>query len=62
MRILKLRKNTGCLLEVIEFDNGFVVACWQTTVPEIAIYQSIEQFLSVRTRDRGYEIISDRTI
>lgn len=59
MRILKLRKNTGCILEAVEFDNGKVCACWQTNVPEIACYDSLEQFLSVRTKERGYEIISD---
>lgn len=59
MRILKLKKSSGCILEVIVFDNGKTVACWQTKVPEIAIYESLEQFLSVRTKERGYEIIYD---
>jgi len=62
MRVLILRKNTGCILEVIVFDNGFTVACWQTGVPEVAVYQNLEQFLKVRTAERGYEILSDRTI
>ena len=62
MRVLKLRKSTGCLLEAIVFDNGFVVACWQTKIPEIAVYQTLEQFLSVRTKERGYEIIFDKVI
>jgi hypothetical protein len=59
MRVIKLRKNTGCILEVVVFDNGFVTSCWQTAVPEVAVYQNIEQFLSVRTKERGYIIISD---
>jgi hypothetical protein len=62
MRILRLVKKTGCVLDAVVFDNGFTVACWQTKVPEVAVYQSVEQFLSVRTKERGYEIISDRTV
>jgi hypothetical protein len=62
MRIMKLRKNTGCILEVVVFDNGFTVACWQTDVPEVAVYQNLEQFFKVRTKERGYEVISDKTI
>jgi hypothetical protein len=62
MRILKFRKNSGCILEVIEFDNGFVVSCWQTHVPEVAVYPNLTQFLSVRTKERGYELISDEVI
>ena len=63
MRILKLRKNSGCILEVIEFDNGFVAACWQTEIcPEVAVYQNLQQFLNVRTLDRGYEKIYDKEI
>lgn len=57
MKIFKFKKNTGCILEVIEFDNGFTVACWQTDIPEVAVYQSIDQFMSVRTRERGYKMI-----
>jgi hypothetical protein len=60
MRILKLRKSSGCILEAIEFDNGKVVACWQTVVPEVATYDNLEQFLSVRTKERGYEIVENR--
>lgn len=62
MRILKLRKNSGCILEAIEFDNGFVVSCWQTGVPEVAVYGNLQLFLSVRTKERGYIIISDKKI
>lgn len=59
LRILKLQKSTGCFLETVVFSNGKVCACWQTTVPEVAIYENIEQFLSVRTSERGYKILSD---
>jgi hypothetical protein len=59
VRFLKLKKTSGCVLEVVVFDNGFTVACWQTKVPEIAVYQSLEQFLSVRTKERGYKIVFD---
>lgn len=63
MRILKLRKSSGCILEVVEFDNGFVAACWQTEIcPEVAVYQNLEQFLSVRTPERGYTIIENQEI
>lgn len=48
-----LRKGK-CVLEVIQFSNGKVAACWQTEVPEVAIYNSIDEFLKVRTRARGY--------
>lgn len=59
MRVMKFRKNTGCILEVIVFDNGWTVSCWQTSVPEVAIYERLDKFLSVRTPERGYEKISD---
>lgn len=59
MRTLKLRKSTGCILEAVVFSNGKVVACWQTNVPEVAVYENLEQFLSVRTKERGFEIIFD---
>lgn len=62
MRILKLRKNSGCVLEVVVFDNGFTVACWQTEVPEVAVYQNLNQFLKVRTKERGYIILSDKEV
>lgn len=60
--ILKLRKNTGCLLEAMVFDNGITVACWQTDIPEVAVYPSFEQFLRVRTKSRGYEIIAEKVL
>lgn len=59
MRILKFKKNTGCIIEVIVFDNGFTVSSWQTDVPEIAVYQNLNQFLKIRTKQRGYEKILD---
>jgi len=62
LRLLKLRKISGCILHVVVLDNGKTVACWQTKVPEVAVYESLEQFLSVRTKERGYEIISDRKV
>jgi hypothetical protein len=54
-----VKKNTGCVLDAIVFDNGITVACWQTDIPEVAVYQNVEQFLSVRTPERGYNIIMD---
>jgi len=62
LRFLKVKKVSGCLLEAVVFDNGKTVACWQTKVPEVAVYNSVEEFLSVRTKERGYEIIEDRSI
>lgn len=67
MRVLKFKKNSGCLLEVVEFDNGKVASCWQVKypeegVPEVAVYDSLEQFLSVRTPERGYTLIEDKEI
>ena len=59
MRILTFRKASGCILEVVEFSNGKVVACWQTTVPEVATYDNLKQFLSVRTPERGFTKIYD---
>lgn len=59
MRILKFKKNTGCIIEVIVFDNGLTVSSWQTDIPEIAVYQNINQFLSVRTKERGYTKLVD---
>jgi hypothetical protein len=59
MRIIKLQKNSGCILEAVVFSNGKVCACWQTPVPEVAIYESLSQFLSVRTPEKGYTIISE---
>ena len=59
MRILKFRKNSGCILEVVEFDNGKVTSCWQTAVPEVATYDSLEQFLRMRTPERGYTKVYD---
>lgn len=59
MRFLKLKKTSGCILEVVVFDNGMTVACWQTKVPEVAVYKNLRQFLSVRTKERGYEIVWD---
>lgn len=62
MKILKFRKNSGCILEVVVFNNGFTVACWQTKIPEVAVYQNLEQFLSVRTKERGYEKVFEKEI
>jgi len=59
MRIIKVKKNTGCILEVIVYSNGITVSCWQTGVPEVAVYQNLELFMSVRTKERGYEVIYD---
>ena len=59
MRVIIVKKNTGCVLQAIVFDNGLTVSCWQTAVPEVAVYQNVEQFLSVRTEGRGYTVISD---
>jgi hypothetical protein len=53
------QKSSGCILEAVEFDNGKVVATWLTTVPEVAVYENLEQFLSVRTPERGYIKIYD---
>jgi len=49
-------------LEVIVFSNGKVVSCWQTNVPEVVIYENLEQFLSVRTEERGYTLLEDNEI
>ena len=62
MRILKLRKSSGCILEVIEFDNSKVAACWQTDVPEVAMYDNLDQFLRMRTPERGYTLIENRKV
>ena len=62
LRFLRVKKVSGCVLEAIVFSNGKTVACWQTKVPEVAVYESLEQFLSVRTKERGYEIVEDRQI
>lgn len=62
MRILKFRKNTGCIIQVVVFDNGLTVSSWQTDIPEIAVYQNLNQFLRVRTKERGYEKIFDKEI
>ena len=59
---MKLEKNSGCELEVIVFSNGITVACWQTDVPEVAVYPAMEQFLSVRTPERGYRITLSKII
>lgn len=59
IRILKFKKNTGCILEVIVFSNGKVTSCWQTGVPEVAYYDNLELFLKVRTPERGYTKIFD---
>lgn len=60
MRLLKFRKNTGCIIQVVVFDNGLTVSAWQTGIPEIAVYQNLKQFLSVRTKERGYEKIFEK--
>lgn len=62
MKILKFKKNTGCILEVVEFDNGKVVSTWLTKIPEVATYENLEQFLSVRTEERGYTKIFEEEI
>ncbi len=62
MRILRFKKDTGCVIEAIVFGNGYTVACWQTGIPEVAVYQNIEQFLNVRTEERGYRKIFDSEI
>lgn len=49
-------------MEVVVFSNGKCVACWQTKVPEVAVYENLEQFLSVRTKERGYEKVFDGEI
>ena len=54
MKTLKFMKNTGCILEVIVFSNGRVASCWQTGVPEVAVYDNLDMFLKVRTPERGY--------
>ena len=59
---MKFRKDTGCIIDVVIFDNGLTVSAWQTDIPEIAIYQNLNQFLSVRTKERGYKKIFDRTV
>lgn len=59
MRTFRVQKNTGCILECIEFSNGKVVACWQTATPEIASYDNIEQFMRFRTPERGYTVLSE---
>jgi len=60
MRHLKFRKSSGCILQVVEFDDGKVVAVWVTgAVHEVAVYDNLTQFLSVRTKERGYEKIYD---
>lgn len=56
MRALRFRKSSGCTLEVAVFSNGKVAACWQTPVPEVAIYDSLDQFVSVRRPDAGYRV------
>lgn len=62
MIIYKFQKKSGCIIQVVEFSNGKVVSCWQTKVPEVAVYDNIEQFLSVRTEERGYKLISKEEI
>jgi hypothetical protein len=62
IRTLIYRKNTGCFLEVVVFSNGKVAACWQTTFPEVTIYENLEQFQSVRTLERGYICVFDSSI
>lgn len=59
MKIYRVQKNSGCILEVVEFSNGLVTACWQTGVPEVATYQNIEQFMKVRTPERGYTVLDN---
>lgn len=59
MRTFRVQKNTGCILEVIEFSNGKIAACWQTKIPEVAVYDSLEQFMSARTPERGYTILEE---
>lgn len=56
MRALRFRKDSGCVLEVVQFGNGKVVACWQAPVPEVAVYDSMDQFMAARSPDRGYRV------
>jgi len=53
MRVMKYKKDSGCSLEVIVFDNGKVAA------PEVAIYDNIALFEKVRTPSRGYNKVSE---
>jgi len=62
VKIIKLKKDTGCELETIVFDNGITVSCWQTGVPEVAVYQTEALFRSVRTKARGYSITEEIVI
>lgn len=62
IRIIKVKKTTGCIQEAIVFSNGKTVSCWQTDVPEIAIYDTPEQYLAVRTPERGYTIIRTQEV
>ena len=62
MKILKFSKNGKCVLEVVEFSNGKVSSCWQTDVPEVAVYDNLDLFLKVRTPERGYIQLSEVSV
>lgn len=59
MKTFRVQKNTGCILEVVVFSNGKVVSCWQTGVPEVAVYESLDLFMEVRTKERGYSVLPE---
>jgi hypothetical protein len=55
LKELRFKKDSGCILQVVEFNDGQVVAVWVTgAVHEVAIYKNLKEFLSVRTPERGY--------
>lgn len=64
MRQLILQKKTGCKLEVVVYSNGKVAACWvpPAPVPEVAVYDNIEEFFKVRSPERGYTVIYDSAV